>query len=147
MKGLNELLQEMIRLFEEVISLEMEKTEAIRKRRITMLESCMKREQVMTLQFRSCEKKLQDILDKYGEKDITLKEILSKLREPEKSQTKQLYVRLQECVIHFREINETAAELLKVQLYKTEKQMEAAGIYNKAGKEIKEKDSFRVRKA
>ena len=146
MQKLKALINELTGMFEELNGVEDKKKEAILKDRPTEVEDCMKQEQVLTLRFKSCEKKVEEMLKQAGEEDKTLKDLLDQLSPEEREELLPLYERLQSSVLSYRELNNTVADLLKVRLHSVEKKIEQAGIYTSSGGHKTSDSDGRVRR-
>ncbi len=127
MDRLSELVKELTALLEELTRVEERKLEAARDGKVVVVEDCMKEEQVYTMQFRACEKKLDGVLAAEGFTGMSLGELLPRLPQERREALEPLQSRLRETLAYYHEVSDAAAELLKIQLHKLEKQVEEVG--------------------
>lgn len=127
MDRLSELVKNLTSLLEELIRVEERKLEAARDGRVVAVEDCMKEEQVFTMQFRACEKKVDEVLTEEGFAGKSLSGIIPLLSGKRREELEALQRRLQDTLSHYHEVSDAAAELMKVQLYKMDRKLEEAG--------------------
>lgn len=145
MDRLFELVRKLTDMLTELTEIEREKIEAIRSRKVLVVEECMKSEQVYTLQFRTLEKKLEELLKEEGAEGIPLSAIIEKLPAGEKAAAGELWNRLQTALTDFRGVKDVAEDLLKVELHKMEKAVREKEEQQSAASG-KQEHSFRPRK-
>ncbi len=117
------VIEDLIRLFQELMVIEQSKLEAVAKNRITHVEDCMNQEQAAILKLRGLDKKRETCQEELGWKNDTFQQILTKASEPERSQLKKLFDSLTHQVRQFQEINESARSMIEINLHMINKEI------------------------
>lgn len=117
MSSLEMLIKEMIKLFQEAIPLEKEKLDAAASKRVTFVEECMKREQVLLLKVRGLEQKRQKIVKELGYEGKTFREIIDLETQENQKVLRPLYDELAEAIREFSSVNEEAMKIIRLNVY------------------------------
>ena len=147
MEKIKALIDELNRLFEELNTVEEQKIKALKEEKVSRIEECMKKEQVLTLQFRSCEKKAEKLMEEGGTSSGTLRGLVEQLSPKERHELWPAYEKLQNRIRLWQEKGTAAEELLKLRLYHTGKRLAGSGIYDPHGAEQERTGILRSRKA
>lgn len=124
MDRLNELIQKLTELLKELTEVEKRKLEAVRGRKVLDVEECIKSEQVYTMRFRACEKKLSDILADESYEGMTLRVIIDKLPAESREKTETLWEKLKDALTDFHDVKDAADDLLRIELYRMNKALQ-----------------------
>ncbi len=147
MQKLKKVIHELVEMFEELNRVEEKKKEAILKDRPVEVEEIMKQEQALTLRFKSCEKKVEELLCQEGQTGKNLKEVLDSLGRDQREELLPDYEKLKEELSSYQEIRMTVNELLNVKLYNIKRKLEEHGeIYSADGRYKERWDKGRVRR-
>ncbi|WP_349946695.1 flagellar export chaperone FlgN [Lacrimispora sp. BS-2] len=116
------VIEDMIQLFQDLVSVEQVKLEAVKKNRVTYVEDCMNKEQAAILKLRGLDKKREDCQERLGMKGDTFQQILSKVSEDDgRNQLKELFDRLSRQVRLFQEISDGARAMIELNLHMIDK--------------------------
>ncbi len=138
MEKLRTLISELNGLFNELNVVEASKMDALKKDQVITVEELMKKEQALTLQFRSYEKKAQRMLEEEGMPDGTLRDLIAYANAADRQSLMESFERLQREVQIWKEVNEEACKLLKIKLHRTNRKLSESGIYDSHGKCLSE---------
>lgn len=116
------VIEDMIQLFQDLVSVEQVKLEAAKKNRVTYVEDCMNKEQAAILKLRGLDKKREDCQEQLGMKGDTFQQILSKVSEDDsRNRLKELFDRLSRQVRLFQEISDAARTMIELNLHMIDK--------------------------
>lgn len=136
MERFEQIINEMISLFDEHLPLEEEKLRAVQDDDVAAVEDCMKREQAVVLKLRGLEKKREEIQKSNGWEGKTFREIIEMIPQEKQSVYKQLLERLENSMSLFQNTNESALDTLRIHQREIEKVMkmkDPEGTYNQEG--------------
>lgn len=125
-----DILEEMAVFFSEAASVEMLKINAVKKNRITYLEDCMKKEQVMIMKLRSFDKKRESIQADLGYGGLSLKQIGAVCSLEERARLMPVTDRLDSEVRLFCNTLDNARKLMEVNLHKVNSSLAQKAIPN-----------------
>ncbi|MEY8356468.1 flagellar protein FlgN [Lachnospiraceae bacterium 54-53] len=128
------VIEDLIRLFQELIQVEQMKLEAARKNRITYVEDCMNKEQAAILKLRGLEKRREACQDQLGYKGYTFQQILSETSGTDHNQLNKLFNTLSHLVRQFQDTNESARSMIEINLHMINKAMNDSPNEVAAGK-------------
>lgn len=136
MEQFEQIINQLIALFDEQLPLEQEKLRAVQEDNVAAVEDCMKREQAVVLKLRGLDKKREDILKANGWEGRTFREIIE-LVPPEKQPDYRLLLeRLENAISLFQNANECALDTMRIHQREIEKVIkfrDGDGIYNQEG--------------
>ncbi|SHJ30055.1 hypothetical protein [Parasporobacterium paucivorans] len=112
------ILEEMILFFSEAAAVEMQKLHAVGKERLSFLEDCMKKEQVMILKLRGFDRKRESIQEALGYKGFSLKQVSAACSPQERELLLPLMEQLDQNVLLFTNTLDNARSLMEVSLHK-----------------------------
>lgn len=116
MEQFEQVIEQLIGLFEEHLPLEEEKRKAASESNLAALEDCMTREQAIMLKLRGLEQKRENVLKQNGWEGKTFREIIDIAPAEKKAVYSDLYERMNTAVNMFREANESAMETVRIHL-------------------------------
>lgn len=112
--SLRPLLEQFIRLFQEMEQTEANKAQAAETFDIELMDQCMKEEQAFILQMKGYERKRQTLLKNFSiPADTHLNNLFPLLPRPAQEQTEQTFLDLKASYDSFYAVYQKAAELLK----------------------------------
>ncbi len=111
------VIEELIRLFQNLIEIEQVKLEAAKKNRVTYVEDCMNQEQAAILKLRGLDKKREQCQERLGFKGYTFQQILTEVPESEHIHLKELFDRLSYQVRMFQETSDSARTMIEINLH------------------------------
>jgi hypothetical protein len=124
-----EVIEDMIQLFQDLVSVEQVKLEAAKKNRVTYVEDCMNKEQAAILKLRGLDKKREDCQERLGMKGDTFQQILSKVSEDDgHNRLKELFERLSRQVRLFQEISDGARTMIELNLHMIDKAIQNSQV-------------------
>ncbi|MCI8645240.1 MAG: flagellar protein FlgN [Firmicutes bacterium] len=138
MDQFEQIINQMIALFEENLPLEQEKLRAVQEDDVAAVEDCMKREQAVVLQMRGLEKKREDIQKANGWAGLTFREIIAKAPREKQHAYSQLLEKLENSISLFQDANECAMDTLRIHQKEIEKVIkfkDPNGTYNQEGQQ------------
>lgn len=115
------VIEDLIRLFQDLIKIEQAKLDAAKKNRITFVEDCMNKEQAAILKLRGLDKKRETCQEQLGYKGYTFKQILSETPEAEQASLRELFDTLSLHVRQFQDVNDCARSMIEINLHKINK--------------------------
>ncbi|MEF9941573.1 MAG: flagellar export chaperone FlgN [Lachnospiraceae bacterium] len=110
-------IKEQIAFFTNAIAVEQTKLDAAEKNRVSFVEDCMKKEQVMILKLRGFDKKRDEIQASLGFKDYTFQQIIDASDEEQAAQLTPLFQELNAQVTMFRNTCDSAKAVLELNLH------------------------------
>lgn len=111
------LMQDLIILFDEGISIEAEKLHIVQKKRVTMLDDCMKKEQAFILKLKGLDKIREELQKDLGYGTMSFQEILQPSSKEHYPILEPLFTTLKEKVSLFQEISHNSETLIKLYLH------------------------------
>lgn len=111
------IIEELISLFDHLIPIEQEKLDAAVKNRVTFVEDCMHKEQAAVLQLRGLEQKREAEQKRLGMEGYTFRQILEHTPDDTSAVLSPLFDRLGERVRTFQSINNSARDIIEVNLH------------------------------
>lgn len=147
MERFEQVIQNMIRFFDEFKEIEQKKLEAVQKERITFLEDSMNKEQAYILKLRGLEQEREQAQKQCGWERKTFREILQLVSEEEKQHLEPLFLTLSKKIKEFQTINEDVNTLMKIKLHKINTVLENNGAsYTHNGNIESRKTTFTSKK-
>lgn len=128
------VIEDFILLFEDLTQIEESKLEAASKNRVTYVEDCMNKEQAAILKLRGLEKKREVTQEKLGFKGYTFQQILSETTGEEQEKLKELFDTLSRRIRQFQNINESARDMIEINLHMINKAINNSQNGTVAGK-------------
>lgn len=129
------VIQKMISLFIALEELEQKKLEAVQKKRITLLEDVMNKEQADILKLRGLERELYAVQKQCGWEGKKFREIIEVVPQEIKEELNELFQQFTHQMQQFQTVNQEANKLIELNLYAMNKVLEKNGIeYNDNGK-------------
>lgn len=116
MKQFEQVIHEMIEVFDQFLPLEQEKLKAVSENNLTVLEDCMNQEQAVVLKLRGLEKKREDAQKQLGWAGKTFREIIELVPDEKQVEYRQLFEQLTNSMNMFQEANESALDTITVNL-------------------------------
>ena len=113
----SKIIEEFIALFDHLIPIEQEKLDAAVKNRVTFVEDCMHKEQAAVLQLRGLEQKREAEQKRLGMGDYTFRQILEHVPDEAGKVLNPLFDQLAERVRTFQSINNSARDIIEVNLH------------------------------
>lgn len=149
MDEFKKVIEDLIRLFRQLIKVEEVKLGAAAGKHVGTLEDCVKQEQALLLRLRGLDQNREKTQKKAGYEGLQFREILEKVPDAEREELYGLFDELSREIQMFREINEDANNILQANLYTIEKALrkKSAGVYNEKGKNETEFRHMTSRKA
>lgn len=136
MDQFEQIIKQMIALFEEQLPLEQEKLRAVQEDDVAAVEECMKREQAVVLKLRGLEQKREKIQKDNGWDGMTFREIIDLAPEEKQLSYRQLLEKLQNSISLFQDMNECAMDTMRIHQREIEKVIKIKdpnGTYNQDG--------------
>lgn len=121
------IIEELIALFDHLIPIEQEKLDAAVKNRVTFVEDCMHKEQAAVLQLRGLEQKREAEQTRLGMEGYTFRQILEHVSEETANVLNPLFDQLAERVRTFQSINNSARDIIEVNLHVIQAALAAEG--------------------
>lgn len=116
MKQFEQVIHEMIRVFDQFLPLEREKLQAVSENNLTLLEDCMNREQAVVLKLRGLERKREDAQKQLGWQGKTFREIIELVPGEKQTEYRHLFEQLTHSMNMFQEANDSAMDTIAVNL-------------------------------
>lgn len=136
MEQFEQIINQMIQLFDEQLPLEEEKLRAVQEDDIAAVEDCMKREQAVVLKLRGLDQKREKILKENGWEGKTFRQIIEMAPQEKQFAYKQLLERLENSISLFQNANESALDTIRIhqrEIEKVIKLKDTDGVYNQEG--------------
>lgn len=140
MEQFQEVIRQMIALFDEYLPLEEKKLKAVTENDLVTLENCMTQEQAVVLKLRGLEKKREDAQQANGWGGKRFREILELVPEEQKAEYQQLFEELERSIGLFQSANSSAMDTMNInlrQIGKAIKSKDPNGAYNQEGAAVK----------
>lgn len=139
------VIEDYIKLFEELIAVEQTKLEAAAKNRVSFVEDCMHKEQAAVLRMRGLEQKRELEQKNLGMENYTFRQILEEAPDDIASLLSPLFDRLSDQVRSFQAVSGSAREMIEVNLHMIQSALASAekGTYSVDGKKEEGKDNGR----
>ncbi len=115
-----EVIEEMIRFFEELTELEQGKLQAVTDNNLKALEDFMAKEQVGIMRLRVLEKRRDEIQTKLGLQGLAFRDIIEKLEGDDKEELILRYHKLADVLMHFNLVADSAKTAIETNLYSIE---------------------------
>ena len=133
-----EIIQDFIRLFDALNSVEQEKLDAAIKNRISFVEDCMKKEQAAVLRLRGLEQKREAAQKELGMEGLQFRQILEKAPDDVAVVLRPLFSRLSEQVRTFQSLSSNAKDIIEVNLHVIQSSLSSEsgnkGTYSETGR-------------
>lgn len=136
MEQFEQVINQMIALFEEYLPLEQEKLKAVQESNVAALEDCMTREQAVVLKLRGMDQKREAAQRQNGWEGKTFREITELVPDEKKELYRQLFEKLSNAMTLFRSANESAMDTMTIHLReinKAIKEKDKTGTYSQEG--------------
>lgn len=117
LSSFQELIRQLIGLFDRMIPLEQSKLEVVSRNQVTRLEDIIKKEQAEIMSLRGLDQKRERLQEELGWKDLSFQEILGRLSEEQRPDMKQLFDELAARVTAFRSVTESSRTIMEVNLH------------------------------
>lgn len=124
------LIEEFIRLFESLTAIEQKKLDSAIENKITFVEECMNKEQALILRLRGLEQRREKLQHTLGLDNLTFRQIIEQAPPDAAGELKPLFDRLSRQVRDFQAVNESAKDVIALNLHKlqqTAKNADTAG--------------------
>ncbi len=126
------IIEELILFFDDLISIEQEKLDAVVHNRVSFVEECMHKEQAAVLKLRGLDQKREKEQEVLGVKDHSFKDILGEAPEDVSAELRPLFDRLSDQVRVYQSISGNAKDMIEVNLHTIQS---AIAAKDSAGKE------------
>lgn len=148
MSEFQEVIEQLIELFKEMIPVENDKLHAARHNKITFIEDCMTREQSFILRLKGLEKERERVQQEIGFAGLSFREILEAVPKQEGELLLPLFDELSRQIQMFQEVNEDASLMIEMNLRQITKAVNAkeGGIYRQDGSETNQEQHFTNRR-
>lgn len=136
MERFQQIIKDLIKLFEESLPLEEKKLQAIQTDDVAGVEECMKQEQALTLKLRGLDQKREAAQKELGWEDKSFREIIGAAPEEKKQELSDLFDQLDKAMTIFQDTNQNAMTAMEVHLRDIQKVIrikDPEGQYNQAG--------------
>lgn len=149
MDEFKKIIEDLIRLFRQLIKIEETKLNAAAGKHVAMLEECVTQEQALLLRLRGLEQNREKAQAKAGYGGLLFREILEKVPDSEREELYGLFDELSREVQMFREISEDSNQILQTNIHMIQKALnkKTGGVYNEKGKSETELRHVTSRKA
>lgn len=152
MQKFQQVIEELITLFQGLIELETIKLRAAAEKRASGVEECITKEQAMILKLKGLEKDREREQEACGYKDCTFQEILERVSEIEKQSLLPLFEELSREIQMFQEISQDTFRMLGVNIRQIQNTLSKRGglegtVYSENGFGQKQERHMTNRKA
>lgn len=127
MNSLYDLLKESTQLYGNLLELEYEKYDAVIKADIKLLDSIVAKEQVYYMKMRGAEQKREQLIEKMGYDNKTMREIIELSDEEQKTMLNDAYDEFNKVITEVKKINGMCKTLIEVRLRRVDKAMSLLG--------------------
>lgn len=119
-----EIIRELIGLFEELGAVEQEKLQAVVQNNLKEIEACMKQEQVGIMRLKVLEKKREAIQAQMGLQGKSFRELIDTLEGDVRFELQEQYQKLETALMHFNEQAQSAKTAIEANLHSIEHTLE-----------------------
>lgn len=148
MEKFRRVVNDLIKLFEESLSLEHRKLKAIEQDRVADVEECMKQEQALVMKLRGLDQKRLRVQKELGWEGKNFRQIIEVVPQEERLEMQQLLERLERAMLVFQDTNQSAMDMMKIHLREIEKVIkfkDPEGQYSQEGNPL-QKERFMTNK-
>lgn len=124
------LIEEFIQLFEMLIPVEQKKLEAALENKVSFVEECVNKEQAAVLRLRGLEQKRECEQKKLGMEDYTFRQMLAEVPPDVVPVLQPLFDKLTEQMRTFKSVNDSAKDIIEVNLHKIQASLASSGTEN-----------------
>lgn len=150
MEEFENILNEIIVFFDEIIDVENEKFNATLNNKVIIVEDCIKKEQALLLRLKGLDKKREIMQNKLGYNNMTFREIINNIPDNYKEKFQELFNTIQYRLKSYKEISKTAQSALEDSLYNINLKLSnfnnKQNTYNKDRNIVSNKNSFTSRR-
>jgi len=115
------LMERLDKTLEELTQLAQQKTKAVTRDDLQTVDTCMKREQALSLTLRSMDRKREDLLARLGMSGVPLSGLAERCPEEDRLEAKKAAERLRNQFDLYRNASEVARTTLECNLHQIEK--------------------------
>lgn len=136
MERFEQVIRDLISLFEDFLPLEQEKLKAAQENKVTALEDCMVREQAIVLKIRGLEKKRETVQRELGWEGKTFRQIIELVPQEKRQEFRKLFQQLEQSISTFQATNDSALDIITLnlkQIERTIKSKDPEGLYTQDG--------------
>lgn len=136
MERFQQIITDLIALFDEYLPLEQEKLRAVQEDDVATVEDCMRKEQAIVLKLRGLEQKREEAQQEQGWEGMTFRQIIEQVPQQKRQEFQQLFDQLETSVSVFQETNKNAMDTISVHLREIQKIIKTKdpeGRYNQEG--------------
>lgn len=130
------IIEQLIRLFQQLTKIETVKLNAVAGKHVGTVEDCVTQQQALLLKLRGLEQARERAQKKAGYEGMQFRQILEQAPDDEREELFQLFDGLSREIQMFREVNEDANRLLRTNLHSIDKAIrkKSGNTYNGDGK-------------